>query len=297
MSPQAQNVLRVLQLLRAVYANGGFAPDSRSSSMPAAPTFEVGTGTGLTVALTASQLFQQTSAVAFQNLDNMLAYYLTGLAGNHGIDRNALNQLLEDLNSALSAVGPDAYTAAGAQHVQAIITTALQQGDALVGGGQATAAQTAAAIDELTAQFLDNVYDRNYQGALPVAASGAAPGAASGVASQAISVAMSELGKPYVWGATGPDSFDCSGLVQYAARAAGVSLPRTSQEQYQQLPKVNPADIRPGDLIFPGSEFNGGSPTHVMMYIGNGQCVEAPHTGATVCVIALPASFAASRWT
>ncbi|MFE3029960.1 C40 family peptidase, partial [Nocardia tengchongensis] len=218
MSPQAQNVLRVLQLLRAVYANGGFAPDSRSSSMPAAPTFEVGTGTGLTVALTASQLFQQTSAVAFQNLDNMLAYYLTGLAGNHGIDRNALNQLLEDLNSALSAVGPDAYTAAGAQHVQAIITTALQQGDALVGGGQATAAQTAAAIDELTAQFLDNVYDRNYQGALPVAASGAAPGAASGVASQAISVAMSELGKPYVWGATGPDSFDCSGLVQYAAR-------------------------------------------------------------------------------
>ncbi|WP_067905188.1 C40 family peptidase [Nocardia vaccinii] len=119
----------------------------------------------------------------------------------------------------------------------------------------------------------------------------------SAAAQKAIQVALSKLGTPYVWGGSGPNVFDCSGLTSYAARAAGVNIPRTADKQYQDLPKVNPADIRPGDLIFPDSEFNNGSPGHVMMYIGNGKCVEAPHTGDYVKVISLPSSFHASRWT
>ncbi|MET8878856.1 C40 family peptidase, partial [Nocardia sp. NPDC004604] len=118
----------------------------------------------------------------------------------------------------------------------------------------------------------------------------------SAAAQKAIQVALAHLGNPYVWGAEGPNSFDCSGLMQYAAAQAGVSIPRVASAQYQQLQKVNPADIRPGDLIFPDSEFNNGNPGHVMMYIGNGQCVEAPHTGDVVKVINLPSGYHATRW-
>ncbi len=75
-----------------------------------------------------------------------------------------------------------------------------------------------------------------------------------------------------------------------------MSIPRTAAEQYQELTKVSPSAIQPGDLIFPAAEFNNGSPDHVIMYIGNGQCIEAPHTGAYVRVISLPSSYAASRW-
>ncbi|MFI6779437.1 C40 family peptidase, partial [Nocardia sp. NPDC050412] len=121
-------------------------------------------------------------------------------------------------------------------------------------------------------------------------------GPTTAAAQKAVSVAMAQQGDPYVWGAEGPGSFDCSGLMQYAARAAGVNIPRVAADQYRQLPKVNPADIRPGDLIFPNSEFNNGNPGHVMMYIGNGQCVEAPRTGLNVRVTKLPSSYHASRW-
>ncbi|MFI7672039.1 C40 family peptidase, partial [Nocardia sp. NPDC049526] len=151
----------------------------------------------------------------------------------------------------------------------------------------ATASDTANAINRLTNQYLYNIAGKKY--------AGAAAGT-SAAAQKAIQVALAQLGDPYVWGAEGPNSFDCSGLMQYAAAQAGVNIPRVASAQYQQLPKVNPADIRPGDLIFPDSEFNNGSPGHVMMYIGNGQCVEAPHTGDVVKVINLPRSYHASRW-
>ncbi|MBF6278762.1 MULTISPECIES: C40 family peptidase, partial [Nocardia] len=119
----------------------------------------------------------------------------------------------------------------------------------------------------------------------------------SAKAQQAIQTALSKLGAPYVWGAEGPNQFDCSGLTQYAAKSAGVNIPRTADQQYQQLPKVAPDQIRPGDLIFPQAEFNNGNPGHVMMYIGNGQVVEAPNSKSVVRVQPLPKSFHASRWT
>lgn len=102
-------------------------------------------------------------------------------------------------------------------------------------------------------------------------------GPASGRAAAAIQFALAQRGKPYVRGATGPGSYDCSGLTQAAFRAAGVTLGRTTQDQIHDGVAVSKADLRPGDLVF----FYSGN-SHVGIYLGNGQIVHAPHTGAVV---------------
>lgn len=98
-----------------------------------------------------------------------------------------------------------------------------------------------------------------------------------------LAAARTKLGDPYVYGATGPDSFDCSGLVQWAARQAGFTMPRTSQEQWKVGQEISAADLQPGDLVFSaGSDGSAGAPGHVAIYAGDGQVLEAPHTGANV---------------
>ena len=99
-------------------------------------------------------------------------------------------------------------------------------------------------------------------------------------ADEAVAFAYDQLGKPYLWGGTGPDSYDCSGLVQAAWAAAGVSIPRTTEEQWAELPHIPMSDLEPGDLIL----YNGES--HVAMYVGDvdgtAYIIDAPHTGASV---------------
>jgi cell wall-associated NlpC family hydrolase len=98
-------------------------------------------------------------------------------------------------------------------------------------------------------------------------------------ASGAIAAAESQLGVPYVWGGETPGvGFDCSGLVQWAWRQAGVNLPRTSGAQFAAVTPVSVADLEPGDLLFYGP--NGDD--HVAMYVGNGTMIEAPETGELV---------------
>lgn len=95
-----------------------------------------------------------------------------------------------------------------------------------------------------------------------------------------ISVAKAQMGKPYRWGATGPSSFDCSGLMQYAFKnGAGVSLPRISRDQATVGKKVSKAELQPGDLVFFAK---GGRIHHVGMYLGNDQYIHAPQTGDVV---------------
>ncbi|WP_267243053.1 C40 family peptidase [Streptomyces sp. PR69] len=101
--------------------------------------------------------------------------------------------------------------------------------------------------------------------------------AADSRAAQAVSFAYGALGKPYVWGATGPASFDCSGLTQAAWRSAGVSLPRTTYTQINAGRRVTRSQLAPGDLVF----FYSGV-SHVGIYIGNGQMIHAPKPGDTV---------------
>lgn len=105
----------------------------------------------------------------------------------------------------------------------------------------------------------------------------------------AVTYAQAQLGKPYKWGATGPNAFDCSGLCYAAFKAAGVTIPRTSMLQMAGGTPVAKADLIPGDLIFP-------YPGHVFMYAGNGQCIEAPHTGAVVHVTNIYSFLTARRY-
>jgi len=91
-----------------------------------------------------------------------------------------------------------------------------------------------------------------------------------------VGLAMAELGKPYVWGAAGPSTFDCSGLVMYVYAKVGVSLPHNAAAMYGYGSPVAYGDLQPGDLVF----FSGLG--HMGIYIGGGQYIHAPHTGDVV---------------
>jgi peptidoglycan DL-endopeptidase CwlO len=100
-----------------------------------------------------------------------------------------------------------------------------------------------------------------------------------------IDAARTRLGDPYVWGATGPDSFDCSGLTQWAYAHGGIPLPRVAADQWNAGPHVTLADLEPGDLLFWATDLS--NPTtihHVALYIGGGMMIAAPHTGDVVKV-------------
>ncbi len=95
-----------------------------------------------------------------------------------------------------------------------------------------------------------------------------------------IAFAQAQLGKPYLWGGTGPDAFDCSGLVMMAYRAGGIAIPRTSQDQYTWGPKIPASEAEPGDLVFfAGSDGTIAAPGHVGLVIGKGMMIEAYATG------------------
>jgi peptidoglycan DL-endopeptidase CwlO len=102
---------------------------------------------------------------------------------------------------------------------------------------------------------------------------------AAGGAATAIAAAESQIGVPYVWVGESPGhGFDCSGLVQWAWRQAGVDLPRTAAAQYDAIPHVSLSDLQPGDLLFWGD----GGISHVGMYVGGGDIINAPETGELV---------------
>jgi peptidoglycan DL-endopeptidase CwlO len=100
------------------------------------------------------------------------------------------------------------------------------------------------------------------------------PGGAAAVAAR---TACAQIGKPYSWGSTGPNMFDCSGLTLYAWRAAGVTLRHYTRWQWQDARPISRSELRPGDLVFYYSDLH-----HVGMYVGNGWIVHAPHSGDVV---------------
>src|SRR5215813_7492186 len=105
----------------------------------------------------------------------------------------------------------------------------------------------------------------------------------SSYASVAIAYARQQLGKPYLWGATGPDAFDCSGLTMMAFRASGLDIPRTADQQWLWGPRVVPGKVRPGDLVFfAGADGTAKRPGHVGIVIGHGLMIDAPSAGLQV---------------
>ena len=111
---------------------------------------------------------------------------------------------------------------------------------------------------------------------------------AASVAS-AIKAASSKIGAPYVWGATGPNTFDCSGLTSWAWKQAGVQLPRTSQQQAKFGTAVSPKNIKPGDLVT--SNWGSGPSSHVALYVGGGRVIHAPRPGKGVTVAKLDENY------
>ncbi|GAA2812672.1 C40 family peptidase [Kitasatospora paracochleata] len=105
-------------------------------------------------------------------------------------------------------------------------------------------------------------------------------GPATGRVRDVLAFAYAQLGKPYRWGATGPDSFDCSGLTLRAFAAGGVTLPRVSQDQFAGGRKIARDQVQPGDLVFYYSDLH-----HVGIYLGNGQLLHAPRTGKNVEIV------------
>ena len=106
-----------------------------------------------------------------------------------------------------------------------------------------------------------------------------------------ISAATSRVGLPYLWGGTGPDAFDCSGLVGWSFRAAGLDVPRTAAQLYLAGPQIDPRRAQPGDLLFWANEPDApGYVDHVAIYLGGGKMVVAPHTGDFVKISTVPAN-------
>jgi hypothetical protein len=101
---------------------------------------------------------------------------------------------------------------------------------------------------------------------------------------QVVQLAASQIDKPYVWGGASPEtSFDCSGLVQWAYRRIGISLPRTAQQQFDATIRLPPEQLQPGDLVFFAHTYPSREPiTHVGLYIGNGRMINAPTTGDVI---------------
>ena len=118
--------------------------------------------------------------------------------------------------------------------------------------------------------------------------------AASGTASKLLELAKSKLGCKYVWGATGPNTFDCSGLMLWCHKQLGISIPRTSLDQSKSGKLVSKSDLQPGDLIF--WKTTSAEVGHVGMYVGNGQFIHAPNKSKPVKYDSLSSSYYSSRY-
>jgi cell wall-associated NlpC family hydrolase len=181
------------------------------------------------------------------------------------------------------------------------VALAADEAESAQAAADAAVAEAQQQVDEITAKQSDLEtkiadYKRQYaalsapqQEAVSRAHSGvAAPAAAvptgvvapSGAAQVAVDTALAQVGDPYVWGAGGPNAFDCSGLTQYAYSAAGVSLPHSSRSQSTMGRSVSVSELQPGDLLFYYSPTS-----HVAMYVGNGQMVHASTSGKPVMVV------------
>jgi cell wall-associated NlpC family hydrolase len=182
-----------------------------------------------------------------------------------------------------------AASAATATALQKVVSTKadavralLDQADALLASADQQVRDLAAA-QQRQADAVSAVQDAQTLAAARAAAGNIPEVAPNAQAQTALAFAQSQLGKPYVWGATGPDSYDCSGLTGAAYRAAGIALPRTSREQWFSGPHVELGALLPGDLLF--WSFDPADPSlihHVAIYAGHGMMYAAPHTGDVV---------------
>ncbi|MGH9127273.1 MAG: C40 family peptidase [Acidimicrobiales bacterium] len=231
------------------------------------------------------------NTLASTQTDNLDAFHSASL--NARIATNQLQTLQKQQQAAVASTN-EARNAASASQAQLQATLSQVKGDLANLVAQAQAAQAAVAAQAAAARLAADV-----SAALPGQASQAGQSSQASQASQAskpvpvgagaseaVAAALSRIGDPYVWGAAGPNEFDCSGLVMWAWAQAGVSLPHFSGAQYASAQHIPMSELAPGDLVFFGDPGE-----HVAMYIGGGMIVEAPHTGADVQRVPLYGEF------
>ena len=230
----------------------------------AAAAYENGTMTSVPVLLTSSN----PQAVLSQ------AALISHLSTDQATQMRQLVASARALTSAQQGAARTAYAVAALRRQQLARRKAVA----------AAVAKQKSLLSTLTAQ---------QQAAVTVAAGGTTTGTYTGStatqAGKAVAFAYAQLGKPYVYGATGPDSYDCSGLVQAAWTAAGVSIPRDTYSQWAALPHVPMSAIQPGDLIFFDAE------GHVGIYVGGNMIIDAPQPGLSVEKVSLSDSWYAAN--
>jgi cell wall-associated NlpC family hydrolase len=220
---------------------------------------------------------------------NKLSALLTGDSADDFLERaSALGVLAADNEEALSKLTAATTMAADAE---TSATDAQKRATDAAAAAQQLTDQITKQKTDLDAQIdqAEDAYDR-LSGADKQTLAGPEDNSvyvgAAGSGGQAAEAAMTQRGKPYVWGADGPDSYDCSGLTLWAYAKVGVSLPHSSKGQYGYGVSVPYGQWQAGDLLFYGS--SAGSIHHVAMYIGNGQLVHASTSGTPVKTGAAP---------
>lgn len=185
------------------------------------------------------------------------------------VDERALEASLVQLREA-SGAAKATSSELGRMRTELESVVARQRGELAGIRGALTRAQRASRERAAPGAFPPPRWTPDLPGLLPAPRSGA---------QAAVRAALSQVGKPYRWGSSGPGSYDCSGLTMWAWAHSGASLPHSSRAQYASTKRVSRGQWQPGDLLFFGSPIH-----HVGMYIGNGQMVAAPHSGAVVRV-------------
>jgi cell wall-associated NlpC family hydrolase len=204
--------------------------------------------------------------------------------------QHAVVELASQLSAQKSQITGQIATLVAQQEAAAAAAAqrAAQQRLAAQQAAAAQAAQAAAQAQpqvEGQAQTVGAAGGSGSGGAGGGAGYGPPPPVGSG-ASGAVAAAESRVGDPYVWGASGPNAFDCSGLVMWAYAQVGISLPHFSGAQYADTTHISMSQLEPGDLVFPADPSQ-----HVAMYVGGGMIVQAPYTGADVQIIPLSSFF------
>lgn len=208
---------------------------------------------------------QQTKATATRNSLQQAEDQASNLEARDRTTLDSVNSTIQRLVTQQQEAAAAAAKAAATAAFEAKVSQAQQ----------AQAAQAAAAAASTQA-----VGSSSGGGGGSVGYSAAPAPPSVGGALGAVQAAEGEVGVPYVWGGNTPAGFDCSGLVQWAYAQVGISLPHYSGAQYDDTTQIPLADIEPGDLLFYGP----GGDEHVAMYVGNGEMIEAPYTGASVWI-------------
>jgi cell wall-associated NlpC family hydrolase len=250
------------------YANAQFRTAQASVAQTAAAAFEDSGATSIVGVLTSgdpSAVLQQGSL-------------LMELSGN----RNAqTQQLLDDASQLTAAEQQTQRTESGVAALESQLAGQKNSLGKLITTQKATLAS-------LTVPQQQTVTSTSIGAGGTTTATYSGP--TSTQAEKAVAFAYAQLGKPYQWGATGPDSYDCSGLAQAAWAAAGVAIPRDTYEQWAALPHIASSAIQPGDLLY----YDGVG--HVAIYVGNGYIIDAPQTGLDVEKIPMDTGWYASTF-